>query len=121
MQTVLVFDWKIWLVVLIVLGVIVLDFLIGVLTNISTFSVQKFPSQLVTFILPYFVPLVTLAIVQFITPLLNANGLTIAVGGTFYVFAAATTVKAVDDILGKINQGPKASTSPAVVENAPPA
>ena len=107
------FDWHIWLTLMIVLGLIVLDFIFGVLTNLGSFSIQKFPSQLVNFVLPYFVPLVGLAIVQFITPLLNTVGITYAVGGTFYVFAAATAGKALADILAKLAAfAPKPAPAP---------
>jgi hypothetical protein len=118
--TTLAFDWHIWLTLVIVLGLIVLDFLIGVFTNLSTFSIQKFPNQLVSFVLPYFVPLAALALVQFITPLLNTIGVTDAVGGTFYAFAGTVALKALADIIAKIDSSMPTKTVVVPVAVVPP-
>lgn len=108
------FDIHIFVVLLIILGLIALDFLVGVLQAIihGTFNLQKFPAQLANFVLPYFAPLVVLAIVQFFAPELKIAGVTGAVDVGFYTAAAAAGLKALADIVSKLGGfAPQSSTT----------
>lgn len=98
------FDWHIFLVLLIILALIALDFLVGVFSSIAgrTFNLQKLPAQLANFVLPYFGPLLILAILQFLSPLLKTAGVTGVVDGVFYTAAATVGMKAVQDIIAKL-------------------
>ncbi len=100
----MVFDVHIVIVALIVLAFIVLDFIVGVLRAIAsgTFSLQKLPSQLETFVLPMYLPVLGLALVAFLAPLANVVGATGGSDATFYAAAGAVTIKALADILAKL-------------------
>ena len=86
----------------IVLALIALDFLVGVLSNLSTFSIQKFPNQLVTFVLPYFTPLAVLGASVIVSPILNIAGATGGTAVAFYTMAAGVAAKALADISSKV-------------------
>lgn len=88
------------------LGLIVLDFLVGVARSLIppvTFSIQKFPGALSSAVLPLFIPLVGLAVVQFFAPVINVTGAVGASDGTFYVAAAAVIVKTLADVVTKLS------------------
>ena len=88
----------------IVLALIVLDFLVGLLKGISTtgFSFQKFPNQLASFVLPYFVPLLALALWVILAPALNLAGVVGGSAAAFFTAAAAVALKAIADIGQKL-------------------
>jgi hypothetical protein len=112
-----VFDVHVFVVLAIVLAFIVLDWILGVIAGakVSGIKLALLPRQLETFVLTYFVPLMALAILQFLSPLANVAGVQGGTTGTFYGAAALTIVKAVADMLAKIGA---LTASPASV---PPA
>jgi phage-related holin len=119
-------DIRVFEVLGIILALIVLDFLVGVVKSFMppvTFSIQKFPGQLASFVLPYFAPLFLLAVVQLFSPLLNIAGVVGTATTTFYVAAAAVGLKALQDILLKIGVGftPAPQPAPKPVAAPPPA
>lgn len=99
------FDVHILIVLAIVLGFIVLDWVCGVLRAVAThtFSLQKLPGQLETFVLPLFLPLLGLALVAFLAPLANVVGATGGSDATFYAAAGAVVIKAFADIIDKLS------------------
>jgi hypothetical protein len=98
------FDIHIFIVLLAVLGLILLDWIVGILQAVVKGAVQwqLLPQQLAAFVLPFFVPLLALAVVQFLSPVANIAGVTGGTTATFYAAAALAGVKAIGDILTKI-------------------
>ena len=116
------FDVRILEVLGIVLALIALDFLVGVLKALGTktFSIQKFPSQLANFVLPYYTPLLVLGVVVFFAPLLNLAVVVGATAATFYTAAAGVALKALADIGGKLGLS-FSTTTQVLPPPAPPA
>jgi len=107
----------------IVLVLIALDFVVGFLKSLAahTTTIQKFPGQLVSFILPYFVPLLALGGWVLIAPALNIVGVTGASAGGFFTMAAAVALKAIADIGIKLGVSFGAQPAPAATTTPAPA
>jgi|HubBroStandDraft_4_1064222.scaffolds.fasta_scaffold67345_2 hypothetical protein len=121
-MTVPAFDLHIFQVLGIVLAIILVDFLAGVLKSLlppMSFSWQKFPGQLVSFILPYYIPLIGLAVVTFFAPVLAIAGVTGIVGASFYTFAAGVAIKGIADIGSKLGISLTPAPAPAQNQNPP--
>lgn len=117
------FDPHILIVLAVVLGFIVLDWLCGVLRAIAThtFQASALPGQLETFVLPMFLPLLGLALVAFLAPAANIAGVAGGSTATFYAAAAAVVIRALTDVVDKLGTFGSALAPSAPVSGTPPA
>ncbi len=96
-------DFHVFVVLLIVLGLVLLDWLVGIIVALvrGAFDPGTLPRQLETFVLPYVGSLLVLAILQAFSHFVTVAGVSGAASGTFYGAASAVGIKAVADIVSK--------------------